>query len=65
MSTIKGAEVAKHNSKDSCWIVLDSNVYDITSFLTQHPGGAAILLKQAGTVVIIIVPRDTKTVRLT
>ena len=50
MSAIDGAEVAKHNDKKSCWIVLDSKVYDVTSFLSEHPGGAAIILKQAGTV---------------
>ncbi|KAF2645319.1 mitochondrial cytochrome-like protein b2 [Massarina eburnea CBS 473.64] len=49
MSKVDGAEVAKHDSKKSCWIVLDSSVYDVTSFLMKHPGGAAILLKQAGT----------------
>ncbi|KAF2473630.1 mitochondrial cytochrome-like protein b2 [Lindgomyces ingoldianus] len=48
MAPIDGAEVAKHNNKKSSWIVLDSKVYDITSFLSEHPGGAAILLKQAG-----------------
>lgn len=50
MSAIDGADVIKHNSKNSCWIVLDSKVYDVTRFLGSHPGGAAILLKQAGTV---------------
>ena len=48
--SIDGAEVAKHNTKESCWIVLDSKVYDVTSFLSQHPGGAVIVLKQGGTV---------------
>ena len=47
---LDGAEVAKHNSQKSCWIVLESNVYDVTTFLSLHPGGAGILLKQAGTV---------------
>lgn len=49
---IDGAEVAKHNTKKSCWIVLDSNVYDVTRFLGSHPGGAAILLRQGGSVSI-------------
>ncbi|KAF2129386.1 mitochondrial cytochrome-like protein b2 [Dothidotthia symphoricarpi CBS 119687] len=49
MASINGAEVAKHNNKESCWIVVDSNVYDVTSFLSEHPGGAAIILKNAGT----------------
>lgn len=48
MSQIDGAEVAKHNSKTNCWIVLDSKAYDVTSFLSEHPGGAPIILKNAG-----------------
>ncbi|OIW22570.1 mitochondrial cytochrome-like protein b2 [Coniochaeta ligniaria NRRL 30616] len=45
---LDGAEVAKHATRESCWIVIDSKVYDVTSFLFRHPGGAAILLRQAG-----------------
>ncbi|ETS86825.1 hypothetical protein PFICI_00653 [Pestalotiopsis fici W106-1] len=43
-----GAEVAKHNTSKSCYIVLRGNVYDVTSYLEEHPGGAAILLTNAG-----------------
>jgi L-lactate dehydrogenase (cytochrome) len=50
MGHIDGAEVAKHNNKQSCWIVLDSKAYDVTSFMHEHPGGAPIILKNAGTV---------------
>lgn len=50
MGKIDGAEVAKHNSKKSCWIVLDSKAYDVTNFLSEHPGGAPIILRNAGTV---------------
>lgn len=50
MAHIDGAEVAKHTKKNDCWIVLDSHVYDVTSFLSEHPGGAPIILKNAGTV---------------
>ncbi|KAF2627205.1 mitochondrial cytochrome-like protein b2 [Macroventuria anomochaeta] len=49
MGHIDGAEVAKHTKKNDCWIVLDSHVYDVTSFLPEHPGGAPIILKNAGT----------------
>jgi L-lactate dehydrogenase (cytochrome) len=48
MGLITGEEVAKHNSKDSCWVVIESTVYDVTRFLPQHPGGPAKLLKYAG-----------------
>ena len=44
------AEVAKHNSADSCWLVIDGEVYDVTSFLQEHPGGKRVLLKEGGKV---------------
>lgn len=47
---VDGAEVARHNTKKSCWIVIDSKAYDVTSFLPNHPGGATILLKNGGVV---------------
>jgi cytochrome b involved in lipid metabolism len=40
--------VAKHTSADDCWVVLYGNVYDVTGFLPNHPGGAKIILKLAG-----------------
>ncbi|KAL4079163.1 FMN-dependent dehydrogenase-domain-containing protein [Scleroderma citrinum] len=41
-------EVAAHNSRESCWIVVHGNVYDVTEFLDEHPGGSKIILKYAG-----------------
>jgi L-lactate dehydrogenase (cytochrome) len=43
-----GAEIAKHNSKDSCWVIIHGKVYDVTEFLPEHPGGQKIILKYAG-----------------
>ncbi|KAH8737036.1 FMN-dependent dehydrogenase-domain-containing protein [Ilyonectria robusta] len=40
--------VAKHNTADSCWVVLYGKVYDVTDFLPEHPGGKKIILKLAG-----------------
>ncbi|KFA66307.1 hypothetical protein S40285_01866 [Stachybotrys chlorohalonatus IBT 40285] len=42
------AEVAKHNTPESCWVVLYGNVYDVTDFLPSHPGGSKIILSLAG-----------------
>ncbi|KIJ56594.1 hypothetical protein M422DRAFT_57288 [Sphaerobolus stellatus SS14] len=41
-------QVAEHNTKDSCWIIIDNKVYDVTQFLPEHPGGSKIILKYAG-----------------
>ncbi|PYH89745.1 mitochondrial cytochrome b2 [Aspergillus ellipticus CBS 707.79] len=42
------AEVAKHNTPESCWVILYGKVYDVTDFLSEHPGGSRIILKLAG-----------------
>eukprot|EP00756_Hemistasia_phaeocysticola_P004385 Hpha_TRINITY_DN12783_c0_g3::TRINITY_DN12783_c0_g3_i1::g.114466::m.114466 len=42
-------EVAKHNKRNDCWIVLHGKVLDVTKWLEEHPGGADIILDAAGT----------------
>ena len=43
------ADVAKHNSSTDCWIVLNSTeVYNVTSFLSVHPAGAAPITPYCG-----------------
>ena len=42
------SEVARHCSKDSCWVLLGSRVYDVTGFLRLHPGGDALILHRSG-----------------
>ena len=41
-------DVAKHNKKDDCWVVVDGQVLDVTSFLPDHPGGEKAILLYAG-----------------
>ncbi len=56
MATIlDGLGVAKHNTRDDCWIVIATRVYDVTDFLSKHPGGAGIIVKYAGKVNLILV----------
>jgi L-lactate dehydrogenase (cytochrome) len=45
---ISAEEVAKHNTRDDCWVIISGQVYDVTDFLDQHPGGANVILQQAG-----------------
>lgn len=41
-------ELQKHNKKDDCWVVFQGAVYNITPFLSRHPGGADCILADAG-----------------
>lgn len=33
------ADVIKHADKTSCWTAINGSVYDVTSWIDQHPGG--------------------------
>ena len=39
------AQVAAHNSHNSCWVVVHGKVLDVTAFLPEHPGTATALSK--------------------
>lgn len=41
-------EIMKHNTAESCWIVIDGAVYDVTNYLKDHPGGVHAMLIQGG-----------------
>ncbi len=42
------AEIAPHNSKDSCYTTVNGSVYDLTPFISMHPGGVANIMKICG-----------------
>ena len=42
------AQVALHNDASSCWSVINGNVYDLTSWISQHPGGPEHILGICG-----------------
>ncbi|EKG12199.1 Cytochrome b5 [Macrophomina phaseolina MS6] len=46
---ITRAEVAKHNTADDLWCIIDHRVYDLSDFLDAHPGGSVVLAQVAGT----------------
>lgn len=42
-------EIARHNQPDDCWLVAHGKVFDVTTFLQQHPAGEFAILRHAGT----------------
>jgi len=52
VKTYNFAEVKQHNKKDDLWLIIkDSgchNVYDVTKFYDDHPGGGELLTQATG-----------------
>lgn len=42
-------EVATHSTRTDCWSVINGGVYDLTSWVPQHPGGEQAILGLCGT----------------
>jgi cytochrome b involved in lipid metabolism len=36
------SEVEDHDTEDDCWMAIYDNVYDVTKFINEHPGGMII-----------------------
>jgi cytochrome-b5 reductase len=45
---VSAAELETHRSPSDCWVAIHGNVYDVTHWLNDHPGGADIILGVAG-----------------
>lgn len=43
------AEVAQHATPESCWAAVDGEVYDLTDWIGQHPGGEQRIVQICGT----------------
>jgi cytochrome b involved in lipid metabolism/branched-subunit amino acid transport protein len=42
------AEIAKHNSRTDCWSVIEGKAYNLTPWISQHPGGQGVILGMCG-----------------
>lgn len=41
-------KIAQHNNPDDCWMIVRSKVYDVTDFLSRHPGGGQLITPYCG-----------------
>jgi len=41
-------DVAKHDNANDCWVIIDGKVYDLTSYVEEHPGGVSAIARRAG-----------------
>lgn len=42
------ADVAAHNTQQSCWTAINGSVYNVTSWISQHPGGRQAIISLCG-----------------
>ena len=48
VKTFTITQVATHNSEADCYSAINGNVYDLTAFITKHPGGDRNILRICG-----------------
>lgn len=48
LPTLPRSDVASHNSSKSCYVTIGTKVYDVTSFLPDHPGGGDLIIEYGG-----------------
>ena len=48
LSKISWAEVAEHNTPSDPWVVVEGRIFDIKSWMGQHPGGSDVLMEFLG-----------------
>lgn len=41
-------EISKHNTDKDCWVIIRDQVYDVSGFLQDHPGGVDSIMAYAG-----------------
>jgi 4-hydroxysphinganine ceramide fatty acyl 2-hydroxylase len=48
LPTLARSDVESHNTKKSCYVTIGTKVYDITTFIDDHPGGGDLILEYGG-----------------
>ena len=42
------SDVSAHNTQSDCWMIINGNVYNLTTFVNTHSGGSAVIIGQCG-----------------
>ncbi|KAM7185508.1 hypothetical protein V8F20_011764 [Naviculisporaceae sp. PSN 640] len=46
--TFTAAQVAEHNTRANDWVIIHGQIYDVTKYIHDHPGGIEVLVEAAG-----------------
>lgn len=47
--SLTAAEVGTHNTLQNCWLIISGKVYDVTRYISNHPGGVSAITNTCGT----------------
>lgn len=48
LEVLTAEEVAKHNLESDCWFIVDNKVYNVTSYISEHPRGVQLMVPYCG-----------------
>ncbi|MFH1591482.1 MAG: cytochrome b5-like heme/steroid binding domain-containing protein [archaeon] len=48
-STVTMANLSEHDTPEDCWVGFEGNAYDITDYVSRHPGGIGAISEHCGT----------------
>jgi 4-hydroxysphinganine ceramide fatty acyl 2-hydroxylase len=48
LPTLLKADIASHNTAESCFVTIGTRVFDVTDFVESHPGGGDLILEYGG-----------------
>ncbi len=40
--------ISEHNNSSDCWMIIGDNVYDVTDYISSHPGGEESITNGCG-----------------
>jgi cytochrome b involved in lipid metabolism len=46
--TYTASQVKKHNKPADCWSIVNGRVYNLTGYISRHPGGSARIIGMCG-----------------
>lgn len=42
------SEVSKHNSRNNCYLIINNKVYNVSPYISYHPGGSEAIISRCG-----------------
>jgi len=46
--TLTTDEVSKHNTRNDCYLIINNKVYDVSEYISYHPGGSRVITSRCG-----------------